>query len=77
MMAGGTLVGESPQRISLWEIHPVYALDVCSNMDPAQCDVASDSATVWMSYDQWVIRNPDNVQATGRSERSECGKSKH
>jgi hypothetical protein len=77
VMAGGTLVGESPQRISLWEIHPVYALDVCSSTDPAQCDVSSDSAAVWTPYDQWVIRSLDKVQATGRSERSECGKSKH
>jgi hypothetical protein len=55
----------------------VNALDVCSSMEPAQCDVSSDSAVVWTPYDQWVTRNLDKVQATGRSERTECGKSKH
>jgi hypothetical protein len=72
VMAGGNLVGESPQRISLWEIHPLYALDVCSSTDPKQCDVTSDSSAVWQPYDQWVSHNLDKVQATGQSERSEC-----
>ena len=70
VMAGGNLVGESPQRISLWEIHPVYALDVCSSTNPPQCDPADNGA--WTPYDQWVAHNPDKVQATGRSERNEC-----
>ena len=73
VMAGGNLVGESPQRISLWEIHPLYAMDVCSSTDPAQCDVTSDSATVWTPYDQWVVRSSSQTQATGKSERKECG----
>jgi hypothetical protein len=74
VMAGGTLVGESPQRITLWEIHPVYALDVCSSRDPAQCDVTSASAAMWTPYDQWVIHNSQNVEATGKSERTACAK---
>ncbi len=73
IMAGGNLVGEAPQRISLWEVHPVYALDVCSSTDPKQCDVASDSAALWTPYDQWVDRNLDKVLATGHRQRSECG----
>jgi hypothetical protein len=73
VMAGGNLVGAAPKRISLWEIHPVYALDVCSSTDPAKCDVSSDSATVWMPYDQWVAVNSSKVQATGRTQRTECG----
>jgi len=77
VMAGGTLVGESPQRISLWEIHPVYAIDVCSSTDPTQCDVSSNSSAVWTPYDQWVTGNLGQVQATGRSERTECGTAKH
>jgi hypothetical protein len=77
VMAGGTLVGESPQRISLWEIHPVYAIDVCSSTDPTQCDVTSNSSAVWTPYDQWVTGNLGQVQATGRSERTECGTAKH
>jgi len=72
VMAGGTLVGESPQRITLWEIHPVYALDVCSSRDPAQCDVSSDSTTVWIPYDEWFEHNGQNTQATGQSERTAC-----
>jgi hypothetical protein len=76
IMAGGTLVGEEPKRISLWEIHPVYALDVCASTDPAKCDVSSDGAAVWTPYDQWVTRNLDKVQPTGRSERADCGTGK-
>jgi hypothetical protein len=35
----------SPKRASLWEIHPVYALDVCSGKTIADCPV--DDETKW------------------------------
>jgi len=35
--------GPNPQRISLWEIHPVYAIDVCRSAALAACD-ANDVA---------------------------------
>jgi hypothetical protein len=72
-MKGGKLTGPGPQRISLWEIHPVYAFDVCTSANPAKCDVTSDSADMWVPYDQWVDANPDKVEATGKKQREECG----
>src|SRR5229473_1538536 len=51
----GTFHQNRPARISLWEIHPVYAIDVCTNSDPQQCDITNDS--VWTPYDQWLGRD--------------------
>ena len=42
----------SPARISLWEIHPVYAIDVCKNKTLAACAASSTSA--WESLDKWI-----------------------
>jgi len=40
--------GPNPKRSSLWEIHPVYAVDIC--MDPGnKCTVDSDSGWVSLS----------------------------
>jgi len=47
--------GGDPHRRSLWEIHPVYALDVCRNKTLAGCKV--DKAAVWTAFDSWV-QNP-------------------
>ena len=33
----------SPKRASLWEIHPVYALDVCSGKSISECPVDDES----------------------------------
>jgi len=33
----------SPKRVSLWEIHPVYAVDVCSGSTLADCPFDDDS----------------------------------
>jgi len=71
-VVNGTLTGPGPQRISLWEIHPVYAFDVCSSTDPKKCDVASADPSVWTPYDQWVGKNADKVQATGQKQRTAC-----
>jgi hypothetical protein len=30
---------QSPKRISLWEIHPVYAIDVCKQKSLGSCRV--------------------------------------
>jgi|SRR5712692_7029867 len=37
-----------PLRKSLWEIHPVYAIDVCK--DGTACDVANDAH--WVAFDK-------------------------
>lgn len=36
----------NPKRISLWEVHPVYSIDVCKMSDLKQCQ-ASTSAADW------------------------------
>src|SRR5205814_9986845 len=41
-----------PPRISLWEIHPVYAVDVCKFSSLSKCGITNDSA--WISLDQWL-----------------------
>jgi len=42
----------NPERRSVWEIHPVYALDVCTAGSPSACD-PNDNA-VWIAYDAWL-----------------------
>lgn len=45
--------GGSPVRISVWEIHPVYAIDVCKNTSLKACGVADASA--WTPFDKYQI----------------------
>ncbi len=47
----------SPVRASLWEIHPVYAIDVCKT--GSQCDENNDSE--WESFDHWWSGTPTPV----------------
>jgi hypothetical protein len=42
----------SPQRIAVWEIHPVYAIDVCKSATLAACRVDTDSD--WQSLADWA-----------------------
>ena len=48
--AAGKPAPGSPVRISVWEIHPVYAVDVCKYTTPARCKAADDSA--WTPFGQ-------------------------
>jgi hypothetical protein len=41
----------SPNRISVWEIHPVYQFDVCKNKSLSSCKATDDS--VWIPLDEW------------------------
>jgi len=41
----------NPARFSIWEIHPVYAIDVCKFASKAKCKVDDDD--VWTPLDQW------------------------
>lgn len=41
----------SPVRISVWEIHPVYAIDVCKYTSLAKCK--ADVASAWTPFDQY------------------------
>lgn len=42
----------SPARESVWEIHPVYAFDVCKKTSIEACKNASDDD--WVPVDQWA-----------------------
>jgi hypothetical protein len=46
---------KDPYRRSGWEIHPVYAIDVCDNMSLSKCKADHDS--VWKPLDQWQPPN--------------------
>jgi hypothetical protein len=43
---------ENPKRRSVWEIHPVYAVEVCRTA--GHCDAANDSQ--WVALDQYVAQ---------------------
>jgi len=47
----GTTV-EEPKRQSVWEIHPVYAIDVCVLSDASSCNAGDDKA--WVALDAWL-----------------------
>ena len=47
----------SPKRISLWEIHPVYGIDVCVNGTIASCPAGNESK--WIPLHQWVNTEED------------------
>ena len=72
--ADGSFTKQLPARISLWELHPVYQFDVCTETDASKCDIATDS--VWVPYDQWVAKAGSVTQNTGKSFRSRCEKLK-
>lgn len=49
-------IGSTPQdssvRGSLWEIHPIYALDVCRHNTLHECSASNESA--WMPLNDWI-----------------------
>jgi hypothetical protein len=49
--------GGSPDRFSIWEIHPVYAVDVCRNKKLTSCDPNDDSK--WEPLNKWADRQAD------------------
>lgn len=48
--------GGNPKRITVWEIHPVYSIDVCKSRDLKKCK--SSDASVWIPMHQ-AINTPD------------------
>jgi hypothetical protein len=52
--ANGKPASGSPVRISVWEIHPVYAVDVCKFTTLKQCDASDDTA--WTPFDKFKAR---------------------
>jgi len=41
----------TPARVSSWEIHPVYGIDVCTKKSLKSCK--PDDESVWIPLDQW------------------------
>ena len=54
-------VRPNPKRASVWEIHPVYQLEVCNakTKDLKACDVKNNS--VWVPLDQWFSNENDEA----------------
>lgn len=51
--SGGKAISGDPARQSLWEIHPVYEVDVCSFRTLAQCPADSSDPKMWIAIDKW------------------------
>lgn len=49
--ANGKPTPGNPKRFSVWEIHPVYAVDVCKNTSLASC--RADNEQHWIRLDQF------------------------
>ena len=47
-----------PARLSSWEIHPVYAIDVCKNSTLGGCAANDDSK--WTPCHVWVTLPDDD-----------------
>jgi hypothetical protein len=47
----------NPARFTSWEIHPVYAIDVCKFATKTKCKV--DDESVWIPLDQWEESEED------------------
>jgi hypothetical protein len=67
----GKMAG-SPARSSLWEIHPVYSIEVCVNDTAAKCKVASSDPKMWVPYHIWVGNHLDRTTASGKLQRDSC-----
>jgi hypothetical protein len=68
------LTSPSPNRLSVWEIHPVYAIEVCSTESGADCKVGDQDN--WLAYDEWVKKQGAVVADTGKVQREKCAKAK-
>lgn len=62
--------GMQSPRSTRWEIHPIYAIDVCVASAAVECDASN--GTLWVPYHQWLDRPDARVHATGTSERIAC-----
>jgi len=50
--AAGHTTSGNPARRAGWEIHPVYAIDVCHATSMTTCTIDDDSR--WTPLDQWL-----------------------
>jgi hypothetical protein len=60
----------SPPRSTVWEMHPLYQLEVCTGATPDACK--QDDPAVWVPYDKWVAQNDAKTTATGKKQREAC-----
>src|SRR5256714_2671414 len=65
------------ERLALWEIHPIYAIDVCKYADKARCEVADKPA--WFPFTElktWLslssVRPAEKCKATTNDLESRC-----
>lgn len=61
--------GARSARMTGWEVHPVYAIDVCI-ASAHECDPTN--GRLWIPYHQWLDRPDAKVRATGTIERVAC-----
>ena len=48
----GSAISGDPSRMSLWEIHPIYKFEVCSETD---CTKPQN----WLSLEAWLVKHPN------------------
>jgi len=63
-----TATDKPPLRSSLFEIHPAYQFEVCTETDPKKCTVNSSDAALWKPYDQWINDSGSKTEATKEKE---------
>jgi hypothetical protein len=51
----------NPPRASVWEIHPIYAVDVCKNTSLSACPV--DDPSVWISIHDFPTKDEKQHEA--------------
>jgi hypothetical protein len=64
-----TATDKPPLRSSLFEVHPVYQFEVCTETDPKKCDINSSDGALWKPYDQWIRDSGIKTEATKEEER--------
>jgi hypothetical protein len=65
------------ERLALWEIHPIYAIDVCKHADKSRCTVSNKSA--WFPFSELESRlglasvtPAEKCKATTDDPKSQC-----
>jgi hypothetical protein len=67
------------ERLALWEIHPIYAIDVCKFGDKAKCDAVN----AWVPFSELkallglsTVAPADKCKATTDAPNSKCSGSR-
>jgi hypothetical protein len=68
---------EDFQRVALWEIHPIYAIDICKQTDKAKC--RADDPTAWFPFSELqsrlglrTVRPDEKCKAVTDDPKSPC-----